>query len=265
MSLKVDKRRREILNIVNNEARAYIGEMATLFEVTKETIRTDFDYLADNYGLLRIHGGVKKDQQEIYNRSYQYQEKKLINVEEKKRICYKAVDILEDGDYIYVDAGSTVSYLLNFLNRKKEITLVTPSIALLMKYVMDGYEHIFRENNHKLIFAGGQINSNILTTFGPFFDRSIEDFNFDKMIFSVDAVDINGGISNSDEVSYDIIKKVAKNSYKKILLADESKFELIANYRVLDWKRLDYIITDKSFQKDWINHIEKLGIQYIKA
>ncbi len=265
MTSKVEKRRREILDIVDAEGCTYIPEMARRFHVTNETIRNDFDYLADAHDLKRIHGGLKKEQQEISAQHYLYDDKKSAHVEEKKRICYQTVSLLENGDCIYVDGGSTVSFLLNYLNRKREITLVTPSAALLMRYILDGYDMSFSEQGHKLIFVGGQLNDNILTTYGPFFDQMINDLNFDKMIFSTDGIDRKGGITNSDEVAYAIAKKAAQSSKEKILLIDSSKFGLIGNYRVLAWNELDVIVTEKDLDDDWMHHLENHKIKSIKA
>ncbi|MCD5414620.1 MAG: DeoR/GlpR family DNA-binding transcription regulator [Clostridiales bacterium] len=265
MSLKVKKRHREILDIINADGTAYITEIANLFSVTKETVRNDFNSLAQTHDLVRIHGGVKKNKQIVYNEYYQYQKKKSRNVEEKKKICFKAVDLIKNNDCIYVDAGSTVSYLINYLKRKENVTLVTPSIVLLMKYVIEGSGEIFAKNNNRLIFAGGHVNKDILTTTGTFFNQTINDFNFDKMFFSVDAVDIAGGITNSDEEAYSIVKSVFKRASCKILLVDESKFGYVANYRTLSWEKLDFMVTDKPLEEDYLRHFEKYGVKYIRV
>ena len=262
---KVEKRRREILNIIETEGKAYIVEIAKLFGVTKETIRNDFDFLSITYGLDRTHGGLEKEYQDIQKEHYQYQEKKLIHIEEKKRICYKMVDMLDNGDCIYVDSGSTVSYILNYINRKREITIVTPSIAILTRFVQEGFDSSFEDNKHKLIFIGGQVSSSILTTYGPFFDDMINDFNFDKMIFSADAIDLKGGITDSDDISYSIVKKVSEKSRENYLLIDNSKFGLISTYRVIQWNEVNVVISNENMESKWQNLLETNKIKYIKA
>lgn len=265
MTSKVEKRRREILNIIDTEGFVYIPEMAKLFNVTNETIRNDFDYLSEIYGLKRIHGGLEKEKQQVSTQNYQYNDNKHVHVEEKKRICYHMVSLLKSGDCIYVDGGTTVSYLLNYLKRKQKITIVTPSIVLLMHYILDGYDTTFSEQGHKLIFVGGQINSSILTTYGCFFNQMLNDFNFDKMIFSTDAIDLKGGITNSDEIAYAIIKKAMLNSKEKYLLIDSSKFGKLGTYRVMDWQEINAIVTEKDLDNNWIMHLENHKIQYVKA
>lgn len=262
---KVKKRRLEILKLLDTEEHISLQETATLFGVTKETIRKDFDQIAYDYGIKRVHGGLKKDKENTYKQHYHYQAKKQIHIEEKQRICHKVIDTFNPNDCIYIDSGSTVSFILNYMNRLSDITIVTPSLALLMKYVMEGYETIFNQYGHKFIFVGGHINTTILTSYGSHFDHIIETFNFDKMIISADALDMEGGITNSDEIAYDIVQKVSRRSKHNYLLADHSKFGFIASYRTLPWDKLDYIITSRPLPQEWITFFEQREIEYIQA
>lgn len=262
---KVKKRRLEILKRLDTEGLITLQETATLFGVTKETIRKDFDQIAYEYGIKRVHGGLKKDKENTYKQHYHYQVKKQIHIEEKQRICHKVIDNFHPNDCIYIDSGSTVSFILNYMNRLSDITIVTPSLALLTKYLMEGYETIFKQHGHTFIFIGGHINTTMLTCFGSYFDHAIENFNFDKMIISADALDMEGGITNSDEVAYDIVRKVSKRSRHKYLLADHSKFGFIASYRTLPWDKLDYVVSSYTLPLDWVTFFEQEEIEYIQA
>lgn len=262
MASKVERRRREILKILDKEAQIFLNDMAALFDVSKETIRQDFDYLSLNYDLTRIHGGLKKEQEMAYQEQYHYQYKQHLRIDEKKKLCQKAVEFIKDGDMIYVDGGSTVSYLLNYLESRKGITLVTPSIALLMKYVVEGYERHFKACDSALVFIGGNVNQSLMTTHGPIFDTSIEQMHFDKMIFSCDAIDLKGGVTNTDNVTFAIMQSVKKRSRFKMLLSDQSKFGFIAHFRAFELEELDYFITTKLLDDKWVSSLEKRSVNY---
>jgi len=265
MSSKVEKRRNELLSIVNIDGKAFISEAAKLFNVTNETIRNDFDYLVKTHGLKRIHGGIEKNIESAYQPSYEYHKKKAINVEEKKRICYKMTDVIQDGDCIYVDGGSTVTYLLNYIGKRHNVTLFTPSIALLMKYMMEDLDETFKSNGNEMIFIGGKLNTNMQTTYGPFFDQTVSDINFDKMIISCDAIDIKDGITNADEIAYDIVRKVDRQAKNKYLLVDASKFGKRSKYRALPFNSIDYMISDIEPNIHWIKKISEESISFIQA
>ncbi|GAU79199.1 DeoR/GlpR family DNA-binding transcription regulator [Fusibacter sp. 3D3] len=262
MTHKVEKRRREILKILDKEGQVFLNDMADLFDVSKETIRQDFDHLNLNYDLTRVHGGLRKEREMAYQEQYHYQYKQHLRIDEKKKLCHKAVEFLKEGDMIYVDGGSTVSYLLNYLDQRKGITLVTPSIALLMKYVVEGYERHFMASSNTFIFIGGNVNQSLMTTCGPIFDASIEPMHFDKMIFSCDAVDLRGGVTNTDDATFAIMQSVKKRARFKMLLSDQSKFGFVAHYRAFGLEELDYLITTKTFDEKWQAELEKMSINF---
>lgn len=265
MASKVERRRREIIHILQTENSVYVKELAKLFKVSKETIRSDVDYLVKKYDYQRIHGGIKQGHKNIGEGKYQYQDHKQENIENKKQICFRTIDLIQDGDCIYVDGGTTVAYLLNYINRRHNVTVVTPSIAILMKYMMDGYEKVFKDGGHQLIFVGGSVDSQIMTTYGPFFQHMVEDIHFDSMILSVDSVDRKIGSTNRDEIAYAIVKTVMKQSNKRILLVDETKFTQAKRYQVMDWNELDYLVTQKELDQQWLETLKKEKVIYYKA
>lgn len=265
MTSKVEKRRNELVSIINVDGKSFISEAAKLFNVTHETIRNDFDYLVKTHGFKRIHGGIKKDKHQTYQKQYDYHHKKTFHVEEKKRICYKMIDQIKDGDCIYIDGGSTVLYLLNYMNKLSNITLVTPSIPLLIKYMMEGFEKVFNDQGHELLFVGGKIHTKMQTTYGTFFDQMISDVHFDKMILSSDAIDLKGGITNTDEVAYAIVKRVSDQAKQKYVLIDKSKFGRIAKYKSLSFSEVDFIISDFESDVLWTEKMVHENIFYIKA
>lgn len=265
MSSKVDRRRNELLSIVNIDGKCFISDAAKLFGVTHETIRNDFDYLVKQHGLQRIHGGIKKNSHYSYQSNYDYQKKRAVRVEEKKRICYKMIEQIQDGDCLYIDGGSTVTYLLNYMNKVRNVTIMTPSVPLLMKFVMEGFEDVFKKQAHEMIFIGGKIDMTIQTSYGTFFNQMVSDINFDKMIFSCDAIDREGGITNADEIAYAIIKETSKRAKYKYLLVDKSKFDRLAKYRTLSLNQIDFVISDNKLDVPWTEQLIREGIFYIQA
>lgn len=171
---------------------------------------------------------------------------------------------IETGDCLYVDTGSTLTWLLPFMNRKKGVTLVTPSIALLSKYIMEGYESVFRNHQHRLIFLGGEVNADILTTQGTLMTNSLTDFNFSKVLFSVDAVDKKAGCMNVDLEAFSVTTSALQQGKQAILIADSSKFGQKATYRVAGWHEIDVIITDEEQHEDWQAICYQHRIEWVK-
>lgn len=262
MSTKVDKRRLEIIRLLQSEEEILVTDIAKMFGVTMETIRGDFDFLAKQHGYIRTHGGLQRKDYRKYNQHYYFHERQVVNMEGKKKLCYRAMDFISDGDCIYIDSGSTVMYLLNYFNRKRGLTIVTNSIGFLICYITYGYEAMFKEQGHRLIFLGGEVEANIRMTFGTFFEQAVTELNYDHLIFSVDALDPEQGGSNVDYQAYTTIKSVLKNARNKILLADNSKFGLNATYRVIGFEEIDCLITNLPIGEQWMNLLKQKHIPY---
>lgn len=265
MASKVDKRRGEILSVLRRDGVVYVTELAKLFKVTSETIRNDFDVLAEEHGLRRIHGGLRLDEKRPGGRHYRYQERKSVHVEEKRRLCRGSAGLIQDGDHVYLDGGSTVSYLPSFLTQNNDLVLVTPSLPIAVSYVMEGFAEEFERRGNRLVMAGGTIDPNMLTTYGALFAESVHNLRFDKMIFSVDAVDLEAGPTNADELAFSIIRQVADRSRTRILLADSSKLGSVSSYRPLDWEQIDYFVTDEALAAEWVQVLNEHSVRYVQA
>lgn len=265
MRTKVEKRRMELIRIIQSEGEANIAQMANLFKVTTETVRADFDYLAKELGWERTHGGLKKKDHGKYNKRYFFNERETTNMEEKKKICYQAMELISDGDCIYVDSGSTVLYLLNFLNKKKNLTVVTHSIGFLLRYIVDGYKTMFQEQGHRFLFMGGEVDANIMMTYGAFFEQNVSEMYYDCVIFSVDALDLNLGGTNVDYQAYSTIKAAIKHGRNKILLADASKMDLRATYQVISLEDTDSLVTDMPLSQEWKKALEQKTVAYYQV
>lgn len=261
MNSKVEKRRNDISKLVQSEGLATVARLSELYGVTSETIRSDLDYLAEYNGWHRTHGGIQKEVNPQFTKQYFFHEKQNINREEKKQLCYGAIQMISDGDCIYVDSGSTVLFLLNYLNQKNNLTIVTHSIAFMVRYILEGYEPMFKEQGHRFIFVGGEVNGTQMFTHGIFVDRMIHDFVFDHIFFSVDALDFELGGTNVDYHAYVNLKTALNYAKNKIILVDASKFNMSSTYKVVEFHEVDVIVATKSIPKDWIEYIEKKQIE----
>ncbi|SHO47549.1 DeoR/GlpR family DNA-binding transcription regulator [Anaerocolumna xylanovorans] len=265
MNNKVEIRRKEITKLIRDEGEVTVTDMANRFGVTMETIRGDFDYLAEQEGFVRGHGNLSRQEKKKYKEHYLFHERQLLQKEEKKQICKRAAEMIADGDSIYLDSGSTVTYLLPGLTDKKGLTVVTNSIACLFCYIMEGYHEAFREQGHRFLFLGGEVEPNIRMTYGTFFEQCVEEISYDYLFFSADALDMEFGCSNVDYQAYSAIKPVFRQVRNKILLADSSKFNLKAAYRVAGWKEIDCLIMAGELKEDWRLFLESRHITYYQV
>ena len=125
------ERRNAIVTKVSAEGKVLVADLAKEFDVTEETIRRDLEKL-DNDGLVRkTYGGAIKN--ESFNIDLPFHVRKQTNVESKQKIAALIGEMINDGDYIMLDASTTALCVIKNILNKKNITLITNSIEILLE------------------------------------------------------------------------------------------------------------------------------------
>lgn len=210
-----------IINIINSKSFVTINELMDELNVSKSTINRDLIEL-ENQGVVRRErgGAVKKDVPKTLS-SYNevgVADKEFLHVNEKKAVCKAAALNVKDGDCIYIDSGTTPTYLLDYL-APKHIKLVTVSPYLMHKLPL--------EFNGDIYMLGGQYNRDLNMNMGWLTLESVNKFNFDHAFLSTSGVNATTGETYIFDFSVgaikDAIMKKSKNNY---LLIDNSKFSV---------------------------------------
>lgn len=238
MKKTTEKRLEEIKKIVLTKKEVKTNYLAKETGVSNEMIRKDLDYLEKEGFIIRIHGGAKLLEE---NKENNYIKRLVENKHVKDEICCKAIDYINDGDVVFIDASTTAHQLGFLLKMKKDITIVTNCLELT-KAALD--------SGHKIILLGGQLYTPERRTFGLFAQLSLKKMHFDVAIFGSDGVkgSLGPGTDNDSEVI--INEMVIDRANKKILLIDSSKFNTYAKYTYANFNDFDVLITDK-FPKDY--------------
>ena len=125
------ERRNRILTILREERHVVVSELAKVFDVSEETIRRDLDKLEKEGHVVKTYGGAVIS--EGSEAELPYVIRKKANVEAKQKIADLAADLIMDGDTLILDASSTAVFIAQKIKSKKEITLITNSIEVLME------------------------------------------------------------------------------------------------------------------------------------
>lgn len=127
MSKASDARRNALYEIILNEGRVRVGDLARALDVTTETIRKDLKVLEDRGVLIKKHGSAT-----VRNAYYQlpFDVKLQENTVQKQWIARKALDFIQDDSIVYLDPGSTCLQLAKLLRLKKNITVLTNSLPI---------------------------------------------------------------------------------------------------------------------------------------
>lgn len=210
----MNDRQKKILNFIEEKTIATVQELILFCDVSEATIRRDLTYLEDKNLIYRGHGcATKKTSTRGLENSIN--SKKGEYVDDKKKTAYFAAkNFIESGQIIYLDAGTSTFDLIEHL-RNKNITVVTNSVYHLEKLI---------HNKIYTIMLGGIVKHSTLAVVGVNCIEQLSKYSFDICFIGCNGIDHNFGISTADENEAAIKNKVIKNSKKKYILADISKF-----------------------------------------
>ncbi len=260
MNFKINLRRENILIMLNKKDKVFVKELSKEFNVCEETIRRDIDFLHKERKLKKIHGGaiiLPKYEVAMY-----YEDRIKLNYEKKLIIAKKASEFIEDNDIISLEYGSTVYQILNFIQNKKNLTIVSNSVLVLNEILKLRQNKLF---SCKFIFLGGELNENYMATTGFLTEDTLKNLKINKAFISCDGLSIERGVNMHLLQDATLAKLYLKNSFDSYVLVDSSKINKDLLYKVADLKEIKNIISDITPSQLWQNNLKRKEVNWIKA
>ncbi|MDD5658938.1 MAG: DeoR/GlpR family DNA-binding transcription regulator [Actinomycetota bacterium] len=253
--LKIN-RKEKILEILNNKKDTRINNLCNILNVSIATIHRDLDELEREGRIKKVFGGVilnNTDDFEIINKV-----RLNTNVDLKKRISAKALELVKNGDCLFIDNSTTCYYFAKALSESefKNLVIVTNS------YLIPGL--FIKNENIQVVSTGGLLIKDMNSFAGPCAITAINEFNGNKFFFSVAAISINGDLSDIYDIDLVTVKReMFKRSKEKICLVDSSKFNKVGQSKIFNISQIDKIITDSNCDKDKREEIAMSGVRLI--
>ncbi|MDD3519688.1 MAG: DeoR/GlpR family DNA-binding transcription regulator [Actinomycetota bacterium] len=251
--LKIDERRKRILEILRRDGQVRVSELSNLLGATVVTIRSDLDVLEQEGFLERTQGGAIQTVKNFYN--LDFQNRKHENMYLKKAIASAVSSLVKDGETLLINSGTTTYYTAVELKKHKNLNIVTNSISVAVELGM--------HPSFRVILLGGDINAQYSFTYGKDAQEQLIRYKADKAILSVDGICKDIGLTTYHAEEAVINNTMIERSRETIIVADSSKFnhESFAFVTLLD--KVNYWVTDTSINKESKKEIEELGIKVI--
>jgi DeoR/GlpR family transcriptional regulator of sugar metabolism len=246
------ERRHKIISRLQQDRKVHVTELSETFGVTPETVRRDLERLEKEGILRRSYGGAVPAQP--INEDLPFNSRALVRHEEKQAIAIKAAGLVNDGYSLMADSSTTVLALLDALQVRTDLTIITNSVKLLSEYASSGFA---------LIGTGGNLRAHSFALVGNVACRTLESYNVDLALMSCKGLDMEKGVMESNEPEALVKQTMARQAKTRILLADHTKFDQIVFMRTLDYTDLDYLVTDREPERAWVNFLKEKGIQLI--
>jgi len=240
------KRKQLILDKLNTRGEVDVKEIAAGLEISEITIRRDLNRLAADGLLFRTHGGAMKvNPLEI---PHDFVNKAAKNIEAKDKICRAAAGFINDGDIIFMDCGSTVFRLCQFIKNKK-IKVITNSLPVVFE---------LQNSLVSLNIIGGEFDKERQAVHGKIAGEHIARYKANKAFLGVDGISVNGLFANS-ELEADITQAFAGHSAKTFLLCDSSKIGKESYLKFGDLNMIEAIFTDSRSEE--LVYFTKQGVE----
>jgi len=253
MGLLAEHRHQHILNALQNNSRVEVSALARELGVTEVTIRRDLAAL-NKVGLVKkTYGGAVPPPVPEMNLSVKFRQSR--NLSAKKIIGKLAADLVQNGDVIFLEAGSTCYEIIPHLARFESLTIIVNSLYQLSR--------LHELTRHRVIITGGLYRPDRMDMVGPTAEATLSQLSGFKAFTGADDIAIDAGISGADVVTVGFAKLIAQRASTLVFVGDHTKFDNPALYKITDIDELDYIVTDVAPSQEWFAAAREKNITII--
>jgi DeoR family transcriptional regulator, galactitol utilization operon repressor len=245
--MKVEARHNQILEILSENASVGVTAISASLGVSQVTIRNDLKVLSTKGLIHRNHGGASPAlHPSILDRQRH-------RPEIKSAIAKAAADMVQDGDTIMIDAGTTTALIVKHLLGKRDVRLVTSNLLALT------YARMIPTLN--LTLVGGEYRAETESLVGPMTLRALEEYHVKLAFIGTDGFSLENGTTTHLVEGAEVVKTLRKQSDKTVLLTDSSKYGKTGFAKILPLESVDHIICDGSLPEEVAlklkkNHLE---------
>lgn len=252
------ERHRLILEILEKNGLVRTNQLKDLLRVSAATIRSDLRELEKNNMCEIVWGGAVARNMPIEDRETLLHQRMQLNAAEKKRIGKAATQLVESGQTIIVDAGSTTVELVAHLPRELNfVRIVTPALNVA--------EVAAQFPNFELVMTGGVLRHLTRMLVGPAAIAALGAINADLTFLAAGGFSIKHGLTNSNVFEVEVKRAMAQQGKRIIFMADSSKFNDVRPITVIPLNLVDVLITDTGLSDTIAKKIENEGVEVLRV
>lgn len=211
-----------------------VAALAQELGISESTIRRDITELDQAGKLKKVFGGAVAVNGSIASGETDVRQRTMINVWEKERIARYAASMIQENDFVYIDAGTTTEKMIDYLD-KRSVTYITNGITHAKKLIQKGLD---------AYIIGGLLRPSTEAVIGTAAIEAVQHYNFAKCFMGANGVDLERGFTTPDIGEAAIKTAVMQKAYMSFVLVDHTKFGLVSpvTFAELDAAQ---IITDR--------------------
>ncbi len=253
--LSTEERRAEMLDVIRMDTRCNVNDLAERFSVTTATIRTDLNELERAGFVVRTYGGAVlrehlTGEEGLTRRHHQ---------DKKRRIAARALELIEDGDIIALDTGTTALCLAEAIVRSdlRDLRIVSPDFSSMV--VLEERE------DFELVLIGGQVRHGYHFSCGDMATSQLNLFHADKCFISPGAIDLKEGLTTPSVRTSYLKAKLMDIAHETILISDSTKYGTVCFNRFASLDEVSHIVVDNELDPEVLVQLESTGRDVLLA
>lgn len=248
-----EERRREILEVLHRDGRVLVKDLARQFRISQITIRKDLEFLDGQGVIQRTHGGALPVQAGALL-DPTLREKQRLHSKQKAQIAHAAARLVEEGQSLLLDSGTTTTAIARALKNKNMMRLTVITNAVNIAAELAG-THI------EVILTGGMLRKNSFSLVGPLAERTLRQLSADILFLGVDGFDTNAGLFTPNLLESEVNRAMVEIARRTIAVCDSSKFGRRSLCNIMPVATVHEVITDKQIPKSDLRALKEAGVK----
>lgn len=246
-----EERRRSILELLNRDGRVFVKELADQFNTSQVTIRKDLETLHEQNHLHRTHGGALPAREGALE-DPTLREKEQLHRKEKLHIATAAARMVNEGQVVILDSGTTTTAIARALRVFKKLTVVTNAVNIAVELAGTPID---------VILTGGTLRKNSFSLVGPIAEETLAHLNADILFLGVDGFDVRHGLSTPNLLESKVNRMMAEIAKRTVAVCDSSKFGRRSLSLIIETSAIQQVITDRGISKSDLRVLKEAGVE----
>jgi len=228
-------------------------DLCDLLETSEATVRRDLEWLEQKGILERTHGGAILSQRMVFEQ--EYQQRAQHHPEEKRRVGELAASLIEDGDIVFINSGTTATQVLQHVRRDASITVYTNNVSAIADIGDPGFHYYL---------TGGEFQSRSKSLAGRFVLDTLGLVYANKVILGVDGISLKHGCTVPTDPEAEVVRRMIERTNGQVIIAaDHSKWGVVSNFQVAIINEINKLVTDEGFDKSAIDDLAIYSIEVL--
>ncbi|MBL8049750.1 MAG: DeoR/GlpR transcriptional regulator [Anaerolineales bacterium] len=249
------QRRERIQEYLTIHQIARTADLCQMLDASEATVRRDLEWLESKGILERTHGGAILNQRMILEPEYQQRVKQ--HPEEKRRIGELAASLIDDGDIVFINSGTTATQVLQYIRRDSNITVFTNNVSAVMDLGNPGFHYFL---------IGGEFQPRSNSIAGRFAMDNLGLVYANKTILGVDGISLKHGCTVPTNAEAEVVRKMIERTKGSIIIAaDYSKWGVVSNFQIANIDEVDKLVSDDKLDSSALEALEEHNIETLIA